>query len=269
MREHGIRCTNICPGGVATDFALDEGRGRTPDALPRMMTAEDVAEVVVFALERPRHLRTTARGLYEHVTRAVCVVYGIDPRCDAQPTPVPWRKSMKRFTLLALIVLALAIVPAAFADDTTPAPTQPTAAPATTQTPAQQNAGRPGIQMRIEILRLRMQIVQLRFRLHCGQNGNASHERCAAFAQKVVDHLTKLDGRVQAKLAELKACTPDSTDPKCNNADKKIAVLTRVDTHLQNVIQKLQDWLNGKSPSDSALDQAANSLSQAATGSNG
>jgi NAD(P)-dependent dehydrogenase (short-subunit alcohol dehydrogenase family) len=57
LREHGIRCTNICPGGVATDFALEEGRGRTPDALPGMMTAEDVAEVVVFALERPRRFR--------------------------------------------------------------------------------------------------------------------------------------------------------------------------------------------------------------------
>jgi len=57
LREQGIRCTNVCPGGVATDFALDEGRGRTPDALPGMMAAEDVAEVVVFALERPRHFR--------------------------------------------------------------------------------------------------------------------------------------------------------------------------------------------------------------------
>ncbi len=27
LRERRIRCTNICPGGVATDFALDEGRG--------------------------------------------------------------------------------------------------------------------------------------------------------------------------------------------------------------------------------------------------
>lgn len=57
LREQGIRCTNICPGGVATDFALEEGRGRTPDVLPGMMTAEDVAEVVVFALERPRRFR--------------------------------------------------------------------------------------------------------------------------------------------------------------------------------------------------------------------
>jgi 3-oxoacyl-[acyl-carrier protein] reductase len=63
LREHGIRCTNICPGGVATDFALDDDRGRTPDALPGMMTAEDVAEVVVFALERPRHLRILETAL--------------------------------------------------------------------------------------------------------------------------------------------------------------------------------------------------------------
>jgi 3-oxoacyl-[acyl-carrier protein] reductase len=57
LREQGIRCTNLCPGGVATDFALEEGRGRTTDVLPGMMTAEDVAEVVVFVLERPRRFR--------------------------------------------------------------------------------------------------------------------------------------------------------------------------------------------------------------------
>ena len=63
LREQGIRCTNVCPGGVATDFALDEGRGRTRDALPGMMTAEDVAEVCVFVLERPRHFRILETAL--------------------------------------------------------------------------------------------------------------------------------------------------------------------------------------------------------------
>src|SRR5438067_11480648 len=48
LRERGVRCTNVCPGGVATDFALEEGRGRTRGALPGMMTADDVAEVVMF-----------------------------------------------------------------------------------------------------------------------------------------------------------------------------------------------------------------------------
>ena len=57
LREHGVRCTNVCPGGVATDFAM--GRGRTPEMpeLKTMMSAEDVAEVVIFVLTRPRHFR--------------------------------------------------------------------------------------------------------------------------------------------------------------------------------------------------------------------
>lgn len=54
LRELGVRCTNVCPGGVATEFAM--GRGRTPEmpALSGMMTAEEVAEVVMFVLTRPR-----------------------------------------------------------------------------------------------------------------------------------------------------------------------------------------------------------------------
>jgi len=55
LREKGVRCSNVCPGGVATDFALESGR--PPEALPGMMTAEDVAEVVLFVLTRPRNHR--------------------------------------------------------------------------------------------------------------------------------------------------------------------------------------------------------------------
>jgi NADP-dependent 3-hydroxy acid dehydrogenase YdfG len=57
LREHGVRCTNVCPGGVATDFAM--GRGRTQDMpeLAGMMSAENVAEVVLFVLTRPRNHR--------------------------------------------------------------------------------------------------------------------------------------------------------------------------------------------------------------------
>jgi NAD(P)-dependent dehydrogenase (short-subunit alcohol dehydrogenase family) len=57
LREQGVRCSNVCPGGVATDFAM--GRGRTPDmpALAGMMTPEDVAEVVLFVVSRPRNHR--------------------------------------------------------------------------------------------------------------------------------------------------------------------------------------------------------------------
>jgi NADP-dependent 3-hydroxy acid dehydrogenase YdfG len=57
LREHGIRCTNVCPGGVATDFALEPGRGRTQEALGGMMSADDVADVVLFVLTRPRNHR--------------------------------------------------------------------------------------------------------------------------------------------------------------------------------------------------------------------
>jgi NADP-dependent 3-hydroxy acid dehydrogenase YdfG len=57
LREHGVRCTNVCPGGVATEFALEEGYGRPRDVLAGMMTAEDVAEVVLFVITRPRNHR--------------------------------------------------------------------------------------------------------------------------------------------------------------------------------------------------------------------
>ena len=68
LREHGVRCTNVCPGGVATDFALEEGYGRTPDVLAGMMAAEDVAEIVLFCITRPRGhriLETAIRPMKE------------------------------------------------------------------------------------------------------------------------------------------------------------------------------------------------------------
>jgi 3-oxoacyl-[acyl-carrier protein] reductase len=57
LRPQGVRCTNVCPGGVATEFAM--GRGRTPEMpeLAGMMSAEDVAEAVLFVLTRPRNHR--------------------------------------------------------------------------------------------------------------------------------------------------------------------------------------------------------------------
>ena len=57
LRPQGVRCTNVCPGGVATEFAM--GRGRTPDMpeLPNMMSPQDVADAVLFVLTRPRNHR--------------------------------------------------------------------------------------------------------------------------------------------------------------------------------------------------------------------
>jgi 3-oxoacyl-[acyl-carrier protein] reductase len=57
LRERGVRATCICPGGVNTDFAIGTGRERGDPALEAMMSAEDVAEVVLFAVTRPRTMR--------------------------------------------------------------------------------------------------------------------------------------------------------------------------------------------------------------------
>jgi NAD(P)-dependent dehydrogenase (short-subunit alcohol dehydrogenase family) len=55
LRELGVRVTNIAPGGIATDFAM--GSGRTPGSTEGMMSAEEVADVVLFAVNRPRDMR--------------------------------------------------------------------------------------------------------------------------------------------------------------------------------------------------------------------
>lgn len=57
LRDQGVRCTTVAPGGVATDFAM--GTGRTPDMpqLAGMMSPENVADAVLFVLTRPRNHR--------------------------------------------------------------------------------------------------------------------------------------------------------------------------------------------------------------------
>jgi len=57
LREQGVRCTSICPGGVATDFAMGHGRTRDMPQLAGMMSPEDVAEAVLFVVTRPRNHR--------------------------------------------------------------------------------------------------------------------------------------------------------------------------------------------------------------------
>lgn len=58
LRPEGIAVTVICPGGVATEFAM--GTGRKPDmpGLADMLRPDDVAQAIVTVLEQPRHLRT-------------------------------------------------------------------------------------------------------------------------------------------------------------------------------------------------------------------
>jgi 3-oxoacyl-[acyl-carrier protein] reductase len=55
MREHGVRCTNLCPGGIATDFAMGTGRDET--STEGMLTADQVADTVVYCVTRPPGMR--------------------------------------------------------------------------------------------------------------------------------------------------------------------------------------------------------------------
>jgi NADP-dependent 3-hydroxy acid dehydrogenase YdfG len=57
LRERGVRATCICPGGVNTDFAIGTGRTEDDPELEGMMSADEVADVVMFAITRPRRLR--------------------------------------------------------------------------------------------------------------------------------------------------------------------------------------------------------------------
>lgn len=68
LREKGIRVSTLCPGGVATEFAM--GAGRTPDmeGLDEMMRPENIAAAVVTVLRQPRTMRTlvwSMRSIHE------------------------------------------------------------------------------------------------------------------------------------------------------------------------------------------------------------
>jgi NADP-dependent 3-hydroxy acid dehydrogenase YdfG len=57
LREHGVRASCICPGGVNTEFAIGSGREEGDPELEGMLTADEVADVVLFTVTRPRRMR--------------------------------------------------------------------------------------------------------------------------------------------------------------------------------------------------------------------
>jgi NADP-dependent 3-hydroxy acid dehydrogenase YdfG len=57
LREHGVRATSICPGGVKTDFAIGAGREHGDPELEGLLTSDEVADVVLFTVTRPRRMR--------------------------------------------------------------------------------------------------------------------------------------------------------------------------------------------------------------------
>ncbi|WP_448073224.1 SDR family oxidoreductase [Georgenia yuyongxinii] len=68
LREKGIRVHILCPGGVHTEFAIAEDRGRSHDdpTVQAMLKPEDVADVAMYSLTRPRNMR-----MYEVAMRSV------------------------------------------------------------------------------------------------------------------------------------------------------------------------------------------------------
>lgn len=68
LRAKNIRVTAICPGGVATEFAM--GTGRTPDMaeLDEMLRPENVADAIVAVLKQPKTMRSlvwSMRSMHE------------------------------------------------------------------------------------------------------------------------------------------------------------------------------------------------------------
>jgi hypothetical protein len=170
---------------------------------------------------------------------------------------------MKRLIALAFTVCALAAVPVAFGDDGGSTP-----ADGSTPATATQNAPGQGANRR-EQLRLRIQAVEAGFAKHCGANASGTPQRCIDVATRIEARLTKLDTNVQARIAKIQAtCLSTSTDPKCKNAADRVTALQAIDTRVQALAQKVQDWLDGKTVAgstttttdDSSLDQAAAGL---------
>jgi 3-oxoacyl-[acyl-carrier protein] reductase len=55
LREHGVRATNLAPGGIATEFAM--GTGRSEGSTDGMMAPDEVADMVAYCVTRPPGMR--------------------------------------------------------------------------------------------------------------------------------------------------------------------------------------------------------------------
>jgi 3-oxoacyl-[acyl-carrier protein] reductase len=70
VREHGIKVSCICPGGVNTDFAIGRGRTSGDPMLERFMSADDIAQAVRLAVctgPNARILNVAMRSMMEPV----------------------------------------------------------------------------------------------------------------------------------------------------------------------------------------------------------
>ena len=142
----------------------------------------------------------------------------------------------KRTVTLVGLLLALT-APAALADSGTPAPS--TAAPTT---------ARGDVRHDLDRLHDRIQKVTAAFVKRC-TNGKADAAKCKAAAEKAVDRLQKISGRIDDRIAKIKArCSGGtSTQPvpkRCAHADEVVTKLHVVQDAVQDLARRLQSYLN-------------------------
>jgi hypothetical protein len=139
---------------------------------------------------------------------------------------------IKRTVTLVSLLLALS-APAALADSGTPAPS--TAAP----------TARGDVRQNLDRLHDRLQKVTATFVRRC-IDGKADEAKCKAAAQKGVDRLQKLSGRIDDRVASIKShCSGNPVPKACIRADDVVEKLRKLQDVVQTLAQKLQSYLNG------------------------
>jgi hypothetical protein len=124
------------------------------------------------------------------------------------------------------------------------------ASSAASSAPAQSQPGTPSAQpgagpARLAFLAVRLRRLEIRFVRRCGTAASTAPPACVAFAKRLQQPLHTLDGRIQQLIQKIQTtCASGNTDPRCQNADRKVALLQRLDTGVQKLAAKLQDWLN-------------------------
>jgi NADP-dependent 3-hydroxy acid dehydrogenase YdfG len=63
LREHNVRVSTLCPGGIRTRFAIGRGREEGSAEMDTMLDAEDVAAAILTVLAQPETVRTTVWGM--------------------------------------------------------------------------------------------------------------------------------------------------------------------------------------------------------------
>lgn len=172
---------------------------------------------------------------------------------------------LKRILVLAVLSLAVA-APAALADSGAPsAPALHAPAAGVSSASAPKQAARS--------VRKRIRRVTVAFARHCTSQ-HADAQRCVTAARRLLTGLQRIDGRIAdvvAKIQQRCSGSGGQAVPKlCAHADQLVQRLGGVESRIEQVVQKLQDWLDHASTSTGAGPSAGGSSSGSPTsGSSG